>query len=293
MISLKSNLAVIIFSCILFPFWANGQSENDTINNIIDENDNFSFLMINASYTNNNLEYLVNVTNDEYETTKIPTLFTNLSYVNKTGLYLGGSYANYFNANTETYEYDIEAGYQKYFDNGFDIDLYYTKHKFSGDTLLKGINYEHSLNFSTGMDIGKFYLSTDLSYLLSEKNNFFFDINLSRLIQIDKILFNKDILMINPTISLSFGTDYWIYEDMTPAERYAESVYLKSNGFSYNSFSYEGFDIFVPITYGIGSTYLSFSWLYRIPGEKYKFLGWENQSGFMLSLTYFLNFSGK
>lgn len=293
MISLKSNMGIIIFTCMLFPFWAMGQNNNDTTVNQNSMDDEFSFLMINASYTNNNLEYLVNVTNEEYETTKIPTLFTNLSYVNKTGLYAGGSYANYFNANTQTFEYNIEAGYQKYFDNGFDIDFYYTKHKFTGDTLLKGINYDHSLNLSAGVDIGKFYLSTDLSYLISEKNNFFLDINISRLIQIDKILFKNDVLMINPSLSLSFGTDYWIYEDMTPAEKFAESVYLKSNGYSFNSFSYEGFDIFVPISYGIGNTYVSFSWLYRIPGEKYKFLGWENQSGFMFSLTYFLNFSKK
>ncbi len=293
MISLKSNLAVIIFLCILFPFWSIGQSENDTINNFIDESENFSFLMINASYTNNNLEYVVNATNNEYETAKIPTLFTNLSYVNKTGLYLGGSYANYFNASTQTYDYNIDAGFQKYFDNGYDFDFYYSKHRFSGDSLLEGINYDHSLNFSTGIDIGKFYISTDLSYLIAQKNNFFLDINFSRFFQIDKILFKNDVLLINPSVSLTFGTDYWIYEDMTLIERNQLVLDLRSKGYSFNSFSYEGFDIFLPISYGIGNTYLSFSALYRIPGDKYKYLGWENQLSLMFSLTYFLNFSNK
>ena len=286
--SLKLNHLKFVLLFILIPFYANSQSESDTTTNI-NSNDieDFSFIMINASYTNNNLEYLTGVTE------KIPTLFTNLSYVNKTGLYLGGSYANYFNANTQTFEYNIEAGFQKYFDNGFDIDLYYSKHEFSGDTLLAGLNYDHSINFSTGVDLDGFYLSADLSYLLAKKNNFFLDINFSRFIQINKILFKNDLILINPSISLAFGTDYWIYDNMTPIERSNLANDLRINGFSYNSFSYEGFDIFIPVSYGMNNTYLSFSWLYRIPGDKYKYLGWENQSGFMISLTYFLNFSNK
>ncbi|MDA3952875.1 MAG: hypothetical protein PF485_04455 [Bacteroidales bacterium] len=291
MISLKLNHLKFVFLFILIPFYANSQSKNDTITNINSKDiDDFSFLMINASYTNNNLEYLSDLT---YVTEKIPTLFTNLSYVNKTGLYFGGSYANYFNANTQTFEYDIEAGFQKYFDNGLDIDLYYNKHEFSGDTLLDGLNYDHSLNFSTGVDAGKLYLSADLTYLLAKKNNFLLDLNISRSIQINKLFFKNDVLLLNPTIYLAFGTDYWIYEDMTLQEKYITSINLRSNGFSYNSFSYEGFNLLIPVSYGIKNTYVSFSWLYRIPGEKYKFLGWENQSSFMISLTYFLNFSNK
>ena len=157
--------------------------------------------------------------------------------------------------------------------------------------MLEGINYDHSLNISSGIDVGKLYLSANLSYLLATKNNTFLTINLSRSIQIDKILFKNDVLLINPSISLAFGTDYWIYRNMTLLERYSTWTNLRMNGFPYNSFSYEGFDIFIPISYGIKSTYLSFSWMYRIPGDKYKYLGWENQSGVMLSLTYFLNFS--
>ncbi|MCK5170346.1 MAG: hypothetical protein KAQ75_10740 [Bacteroidales bacterium] len=291
---LKLNHLIIVLLFILIPFYANSQSQIDTTTNI-DSNDinNYSLLLINASYTNNNLEYLANVTDVTTVTEKIPTLFTNLSYINKTGLYLGGSYANYFNTNTQTFEYDIEAGFQKFFDNGFDIDLYYSKHEFSGDTLLKGLNYDHSINFSTGIDVGKLYLSADFSYLLAQTDNFFFDINLSRLIQKEKLLFKNDLLLINPSISLAFGTDYWIYEDLTLDEKNDFEIYLLSNGYSFDSFSYEGFDIFIPVSYGINNTYLTFSWLYRIPGNKYKSLSWENQSGFMISLTYFLNFSNK
>lgn len=291
-INLNHIKFIILFS--LIPFYAYSQSASDTTTILNpNENDDFSFLMINASYTSNNLEYLVNITDETYKTEKIPTLFTNLSYVDKTGLYIGASYANYFNASIQTYEYNIDAGFQKYFDNGLDFDFYYSNHNFSGDTLLAGLYYDHSLNLSSGVDVGKFYLSTGLSYLLATKNNFFLDFSLSRSFQVEKMLFKNDMLLINPSVSLSFGTDYWIYEDMTLLEKTDIWTDLRTNGYSYNSFSYEGFDIFIPISYGINNTYLSLSWMYRIPAAKYKDLGWENQSGFMLSLTYFLNFSNK
>lgn len=287
MTSLNHLKIVLLF--LLIPFCANSQNKVDTTSTkapII--NEDFSFLMINASYTSNNLEYLTGVTE------KIPILFTNLSYVNKIGLYVGGSYANYFNANTQTYDYSIDAGYQEIFSKGFDIDLYYSKHGFSGDTLLEGLNYDHSLNASMGVDIKKFYLSADFSYLLMSKdNNSFLNINLSRSIQVNKVFFKNDVLLINPAISATFGTDYWIYEDMTDLEKNETALSLQSNSFSYNTFSYEGIDLFIPVSYGINNTYLSFSWLYRIPGDKYKLLGWENQSGFMISITQFLNFSKK
>ncbi|NOQ24931.1 MAG: hypothetical protein GQ564_06160 [Bacteroidales bacterium] len=289
MISLNLNHLKIVLLFLLIPFYANSQNTIDTTSTttpII--NEDFSFLMINASYTNNNLEYLTGVTEN------IPILFTTLSYVNKSGIYVGGSYANYFNANTQTYDYSIDAGFQKNFNKGFDIDLYYSKHGFSGDTMLEGLNYDHSLNASMGVDLKKFYLSADFSYLLMPKdNNSFLNINLSRSMQVSKVFFKTDVLIINPTISATFGTDYWIYEDMTDLEKNETALALQSNGFSYNTFSYEGIDLFIPISYGINNTYLSFSWLYRIPADKYKLLGWENQSGFMISITQFLNFSKK
>jgi hypothetical protein len=78
---------------------------------------------------------------------------------------------------------------------------------------------------------------------------------------------------------------------MTETDKPAILLELKNSGYSSETFSYESFNFYIPVSYGIKNTYLTFSWLYKIPGQKYKYLGWENQSGFMFSLTYFLNFS--
>ena len=281
-------LAIFLF----FPLTLLSQTQNsdESDNDIIED---YSSLMINASYTNNNLSYLPDPTSTDYLTEKIPTLFTGLSFVHKTGIYLGGIYSNYFNANTKTLEFELEGGYQKYFDNGFDIDLSYNWHKFSGDSLLEGLNYDHAINVILGQEAGKFYISADLSYKLGNTNNMFFDFNISRFIQVDGIFSKSDVLLINPGISFSFGTDYWLYEDMTDTDKTDLFVSLRQAGYSYENFSYEGFNIFIPVSYGIKSVYLTASWMYRIPGNKYEYIGWEKQSSFMLSLTYFLNFKGK
>ena len=188
-------------------------------------------------------------------------------------------------------DYNIDVGYQKYFDNGFDLDLSYSWHNFKGDTLLEGINYDHSVSLMLGQEIEKMYLSGNFSYKIGNTNNFFFDLSLSQFIQIDGLFSKNDVLLINPGISVSFGTDYWLYEDMTEADKLAISLEFGSLGYSFDTFSYESFNFFIPISYGIKNTYLTFSWLYKIPGQKYKYFGWENQSGFMFSLTYFFNFS--
>jgi hypothetical protein len=276
------NALRFIIILVFFPFYTFCQNnETNNKDNTIEE---FSSLMLNLSYTSNNMDYLSG-------SEKIPTLFTNASYFHKSGVYIGGTYSSYFSDTIPSSELDLEVGYQKYFENGFDIDLSYSWHNFNGDSLLEGINYDHSVTLMLGQELGKFYLSGDLNYKLGKTNNFFFDLNFSRSIQIDGLFSTNDVLLINPGISLSFGTDYWLYENMSNSEKTSTFSSLKSSGYSYESLSYEGFNIYIPVSYGIKNIYLTASWLYKIPGDKYKFLGWENQSGFMFSLTYFLNFS--
>lgn len=279
----KRNISVVCL--LLLSQYLFAQNTKDTIQLKNFDDDNYSSIMLNVSYTNNNLEYLSGTTE------KIPTLFLNGTFTHKWGLYAGGSYTSYLSDTIASSEYEITAGYQKYFDNGFDLDLSYNWHNYNGDTLLEGLNYQHALGVMIGQELGKFYLSGDASYMIGNTKNLFAELSFSRYFQINHIFSKHDVLLINPGISVSFGTDYWLYENMTIAEKQSSFMSLKNAGYTPETFSYEGFNIFVPVSYGIKSVYLSASYLYRIPGSKYEFLGWENQSGFMFSLTYFINFS--
>jgi hypothetical protein len=269
---------------LLIPVLSFSQNteNSDSLASIDDEN--FSSIMLNLSYTQNDLEYLSGATK------KIPTLFSSATFFHKTGFYFGGGYSAYFNDSIESYEYDMETGYQKYFDNGFDIDLSYRWHQFSGDSLLEGLSYDHLVSLMTGWEVDNFYFSSNLSYTKGNTQNYFFDIGIARFIQFSQLFFDTDVLLLNPNISASFSTDNWLYEGMPPEEKTETITYLKSYNYSTETFGYESFDFFLPVSYGIKNTYLTVSWLYRIPGQKYKLLGWENQSGFMFSLTYFFNF---
>lgn len=278
-----SIFKLFIILAVIPNFLYSQNSKDNTTNETLEEE--FSSVMFNVSYTSNNMEYLTGVTE------KLPTLFATISYFHKTGLYTGIDYSSSSGDSLNSHEYSLQAGYQKYFDNGFDIDLSYSWHNFSGDSLLDGINYNHSIDLSAGIEAGKFYLSGNGSYKLGTTNNFFSELSLSRFIQIDKIFTKHDVLMINPGISISFGTDYWLYENMSLTEKQTTFAELENQGYSYENFSYEGFTIFLPVSYGIKNIYLTGSWLYKIPGNKYEYLGWENQSGIMFSLTYFLNFN--
>nr|MDA3779142.1 hypothetical protein [Bacteroidales bacterium] len=273
---------------IFIPLTSISQNTKDTINNnITSENEDFSSAIVNISYTNNNLEYLTGATEN------IPTLFNTISYIHKSGFYAGGTYSNYFSDSIQSHEYTVGAGYQKYFENGFDIDLNYNMPKFSGDSLLMGLDYNHSLDLMFGYEIDKLYFSGDLASMFGETNNLFLNFSLSRSFQLNHIFFDNDICLINPTLSLSFGTDYWIYENMTSDDKSIIFSDLTQSGYSHENFSYEGLNIFFPVSYGINNIYITFSWLYRIPGNKYELIGWDNQSGIMLSLTYFFNFTKK
>jgi len=282
---MKIKYSIVFLSFLLFiPQLL--KSQTDTTLTSTDANlDNYSSAMINLSYTNNNLENLSG------ETENIPTLFSNISYFHKSGIYADFGYAKYFGDITSSKDFDINAGYQKYFLNGFNFDINYTWHKYSGDTIMEGFNYNHATNLIMEYELGKFSISTDLTYYMGNTNNYGFDLNLSRFISIDKIFFKTDALYINPTLSASFGTDYWLFEDMSESEQNSLFADLKKSGYTYETFSYESFNFYLPVSYGIGNIYFTFSWLYKVPSSKYKYIGWENQSSIMLSLSYFLNFN--
>lgn len=271
---------VLIFSKSSYSQNTNEKSTLDTLN------ESTNSFMFNVSYTNNNLEYISG------NTLKLPTLFANISFFSKWGLYTGIDYSKSFGDSINCYEYSLQAGYQKYFDNGFDVDLSYSWRNYTGDTLLEGINYDHSVDGSMAYEINKFYFSINGSYKIGKTKNLFAEIGLSRFIYLENIFSKEDLLMINPTVSATLGTDYWLYENMTLEEKLTTLTDLQSLGYKYENFSYEGISLYIPVSYGIKNIYLTASWMYRIPGGKFEYF-WENQSSFMFSLTYFLNFNKK
>jgi hypothetical protein len=244
-----------------------------------------SYIMLNTSFTNNNIDYRLGVSE------KMPSLFNNINYFHKSGLYTGVSLSNYFHDSLQSADYDIVLGYQKYFDNGFDFDINYTWHNFSGSSIMQVIDYNHAFDLMSSYEVRNNYFTTDFSMLAGQQGiNYFLNFDIIHFITFYNVLNENDVLMINPSISLSFGTDNWVYSDLSSDEQTNVFQSLESMGYSYQNFSYQSINIFVPVSYGIGNFYFSLSGLYRFMGGKFKTLGMASGFGMMASVTCFINF---
>ncbi len=260
----------------------------------------FSFFMLDVSYTNNKVD------SKDQINEPIPVLFTDISYFHKSGIWTGLMFSDYLSADSLSYDFDFQLGFQKYlFNDLFDFDINYTYHKFYGESTFEGIKYNHALNASTGLTYEFFYLYADGNFYL-DNENYFTNFGLSLTNNLDKVFFKNDYLYIQPTASITYGTDYWLYDIFKPyIENYlipllrfrgypvdnlsSEDLtkqYLSNNGLSTNTYSYQGVDLFIPVTYGISNVSLMFSWMYYIPSDKLKAFGMRNQSGYFISLSF-------
>ena len=260
----------------------------------------FSFVMLDVSYTNNKVD------SKDQTNEPIPVLFTDISYFHKSGIWTGLMFSDYLSADSLSYDFDFQLGFQKYlFNDLFDFDINYTYHKYYGESSFEGIKYKHALNASTGLTYEFIYLYADGNFYL-DNENYFTDFGLSLTNDLDKIFFKNDYLFIQPTLSVTYGTDYWLYDIYKPyVENYlipilrfrgynvdnlsSEDIteqYLRNNGLSTNTYSYQGVDLFIPVTYGISNVSLMFCWMYYIPSDKLKAFSMRNQSGYFISLSF-------
>ena len=293
-----------LFLVIIISNNAHGQTvSTDSIqiaDSLILDKTEFNFFMLDASYTNNKIKI------GDQSDISVPAMFANISFFHKSGLYSDLMYTNYISADTLSYDTDIQLGFQKYFFNDIvDIDLNYTYHKFSGMDDFKGLDYNHTINISSGFNYKFLRIYADGVFYL-DNENYFTDIGLSLLLDFENFIFKNDYIFIMPTLSVSYGTDYWLYDIYEP---YVENIllpileyrgypvnnlstqdvierYLERNGLNTNTFTYQGIDFLIPITYGIGGVSATFAWMYNIPSDKVKEFGLRDQSGYIISLSY-------
>jgi hypothetical protein len=260
----------------------------------------FNFFMIDLTYTNNRA-----ITKDQ-SSENIPAFISDFSFLHKKGIYTGINYTNYINTDTSSYDLDFSLGYQNvFFNNIVDIDLSYTYHKYTGVDDYKGIDYTQKVNLNTGFTYQMMYLYADGDFYVDNKN-YFTEFGVSNVLDFDDFLIKDDFLLIQPTVSFTYGTDYWLYNVyesyinniLLPILKFrgyqtvnisTEDVvekYLNNNGLSTNTYSYQGVDFVIPVTYGIGSVSFSLAWMYSIPSDKLKSFGIKEQSGYYASLSF-------
>lgn len=275
------------------------------IDPVLTIDENFSFFMLDFSFTNNK-------TNTKSQTTEsVPALFSDISFLHKSGLYTDLMSTNFTGIDSLSYDIDIMFGYQNsYFKDLLDIDLNYRYHKYTGTSDFESIEYNHAFYLSSGITCNMIYLYADGDFYL-DNENYFTDFGLSLLIDFDDVLFKNDFILLQPSLSLTYGSDYWLYDiNKTYAENFLIPViidpYFRKRGqsinnlssdeiiqryFEYqristNTYSYQNLDFLIPITYGINGISFSFTWMYYNPSRKLKVFRMGEQSGYIISLSF-------
>ena len=275
-----------IFFLLILPCIINAQSiDNDFKDSIPSENNigtaKFDFLMIGVSYTNNNIKY-----KSLDNKTKIPSKGSDLIFYHHSGFWGSINYTNYFNASSSTYETEFRAGYQHTFLDFIDIDLNYGYHHFTGDKNYEGITYNHTVKGSLNINSKYVSLNSDFYSMHGLSNNYFIDLAPTFNLDFDNILFKNDFFLFNPSVSLSFGTDDWIFEPFTELQRRGRIRYLTHLGYKTGNFDYQGLSFYLPIIYSFYNVSFSFSWFYNLPSDKLRAINWDDQSGVLFSIMY-------
>lgn len=270
-------------ACFVLTLVLTGTAQNDTVNSP-DSTTLSSYAFFDLSYTSS----LVN-SGSGYSESLSATLMES-SFYHKSGFWAGVLPTLYTNATSLSYDFDVSLGYQNFMDNGWDINFYYTNHHFKGDTLVKGINYQHNLTASVGYNYGALYLFSQGYSYLGKSNNYFTEIGISLWNDFNAVFSPNDYISLSPLFSLSWGTDNFLFDDLTFRGTRLLEYYFNQKGYESHGFDFQSIDFIVPVAYTYNDISVSVSYILSIPGNKYKSLGWNNQSGFMVSLNYFLNF---
>lgn len=242
-----------------------------------------SYFYFDLGFTNNNIN------STEYQDETLPASILDVSFYHKSGFWGGILPVYYHNTNDFSYDLDFSLGYQNFFGNYFDANLYYTNHNFSGDTTVQGIDFNHAINLSFGCDLGWLYLFSDGYVNFGVSNNYFTDLGFALYTERENIFSPNDYISIMPIFSATFGTDYWFYDDFPERRKTLVENYLNKNGYDTQNFGYIGLDLIFMLSYNYKNLGLGASFNYNIPGNKFKQLDWTNQSGFMFSINYLLN----
>lgn len=261
---------------ILFQGFAQEITESDSLQNPETEN----LLMFSISYTSNNMK------TKNYEYDRIPAILSDINFFHKKGFTAAGNFTKYYSADKNTYENEIQLGYQKNIFPNLLLETHYARRKFVGDTTYEGLAQKNTVALNATYTWKFLDVQVSNSYLNGKSNNYFLDFDLSASIDFDHVLTENDFLLFNPTLSSTFGTDYWVFQNLNPNHEHIVINYLARNNFKSHTFEYQNISFFFPIIYNLGNWGFIFNWYYSWPSAKLSKLSWEDQSGILFSVYF-------
>lgn len=278
----KANLILILTLILAFgSFLANAQNQSvDVVLDSIKIEEKTNLLFAGISYISNSTK------NQNFKDTKIPTLIGDLTFYHYSGFYASAVYSNYINAVTKTYEAELQLGYQKTVLDFLNLDFYYGYRYFNGDDSYESIDYSHIISLNSNAEISFLTFNVNNYMFIGKSRNYFLDLEAGITYDFENVFIKNDFLNINPSVSIFYGTDHWIYDNMRNHHMNTIQNYLYGLNYQTHIFEYQSLNFIVPIIYNISNYSISFSWIYSIPSEKFKSLNWDDQNAFMISIIY-------
>lgn len=282
----KLTITLTVTFCVLFYCFseaqnnsANTQTISDSIPESINEDLNFNMMFIGLSYTSNNTK------NQNFKDTNIPSLIGDLTFYHHSGFWTSFTYTNYIDEKS-TYDTELQLGYQRNIFEGFDLDFYYAWRNFSGNEEYQSIDFKHTVNLLSTYEYKIFALNIDNYITFGSSHNYFLDADIGLNLDFENLIIKEDLFNFSPAFSISYGTDYWIYDNMRPMHKTNVLNFLHHNSHITNTFEYQSINFYIPIIYTINNYSISISWMYSIPSKKFKLLNWDDQSAFLISFIF-------
>lgn len=282
----KLTYTLTIIFCILFNCFLEAQdnipetqTNSDSIPESIIEDLNFNMMFIGLSYTSNNTK------NHNFKDINIPSLISDLTFYHHSGFWTSFTYTNYIEEKS-TYDTELQLGYQQNIFNGFDLDVYYAWRNFSGNEEYQSIDFKHTLSLLSSYEYKIFAFNLDNLVTFGSSHNYFLDADIGLNLDFENLINKDDFLNFSLSFSISYGTDYWIYDNMRPMHKTNVLEFLHHNAQVSNTFEYQSVNFYLPIIYTINNYSISLSWMYSIPSQKFKLLNWDDQSAFLISFIY-------
>ncbi len=272
----------LMFSILVYVNIQAQQSSDSLANDTVTESI-LNYFSFDLGYTNNNL------TDNTLTDVNTSAILADFSFYHKSGIYVSLMPLTYPKTTLSSNDVNVSAGYQYFFNNGFDVNAYYLYHHYKGDSVLMGIDYNQSMDLSIGYTFKGLYAYCEGFSTWGNENNYFVNTGLGYYAEWYPGQNKNNFFSVFPLVSFTLGTDYWVYTDMTPLELLNTRVRLKHNNYAWDTFDSQNVDFMFPVNFTHNNFSVSLSYIYSIPTNKYSLLGWQNQSGLMFSLNYLLN----
>lgn len=228
---------------------------------------------------------------------KYPYLTTDITFTQKSGLWLYGAASKVFNSSPAVDEVDLSAGYDHKFSKKFKSSISYTRFIFSNQSEILKSSASNDINLTNSLKWQLLKTTLAADYLFGTSNDFFLSFKNSKNFETKGRIFdNKDYLSFEPSATIILGTQDFVttYVEEHPLQPNGKRLKKALNPPVYSApitrynkkFQTLNYNFKLPIAYNRPHYSLESAWKYSIPVNTQSGATNKPQSFFTLNFYY-------